>query len=108
MKTLRWVAVLALLAPVAAAAAEEGVPLPRGWIGTTSDWLRGLGIAFALLNLVLLAFAWRSLRPGEVTPTARGWLFVAVGLLLGGAVLADLRTMGHAARSGTDSRKVER
>ncbi len=82
MTALRRVAaLLALLAPVAAAAAEEGVPLPRGWIGTTSDWLRGLGITFALLNLVLLAFAWRSLRPGEVMPTARGWLFVAVGLV---------------------------
>ena len=35
-------------------------------------------------------------------------LFVIALILLGGAVLADLRTMGHAARSGTDSRKVER
>jgi hypothetical protein len=42
----------------------EGVPLPHGWIGTTSDWVRGLGIAFAILNLVLLGFAWRSLRSG--------------------------------------------
>jgi len=38
--------------------------LPRGWIGTTSQWRQDLGIAFALLNLVLLAFAWRSLRAG--------------------------------------------
>ena len=72
---------LAWLAPVAAWAAEEGVPLPHGWIGTTNDWLRGFGIAFAILNLVLLAFAWRSLRRGVVTPTARGWLLVGVGLL---------------------------
>jgi len=57
-----------------------GVPLPQGWIGTTSDWVRGFGIVFALLNLVLLFFAWRSLRRG-ITPTARGWLFVAVGLV---------------------------
>lgn len=59
----------------------EGVALPHGWIGTTSDWVRGFGIAFAILNLVLLVFAWRSLRHGEVTPTARGWLFVSVGLV---------------------------
>ena len=59
----------------------EGVPLPHGWIGTTSDWVHGFGIAFALLNLVLLPFAWRSLRAGAVTPTARGWLFVSVALV---------------------------
>jgi cytochrome c nitrite reductase small subunit len=70
-----------LLIPLVAAAAEEGVPLPRGWIGTTSEWLRGFGIAFALLNLILLYFAWRRLGPAGVTPTARGWLFVAVGLV---------------------------
>ena len=34
-----------------------------------------------LLGLVLLALAWRSLRTGAVTPTARGWLLVAVGLV---------------------------
>lgn len=74
-------AVLALLATAAVAVAEEGAPLPHGWLGTTSQWLRGLGIAFALLNLVLLGVAWRSLRLPPLTPTARGWLFVAVGLV---------------------------
>ncbi len=59
----------------------DGIPLPQGWIGTTSDWVRGFGIAFAILNLVLLFFAWRSLRAGAVTPTARGWLFVSVALV---------------------------
>ena len=59
----------------------DGVPLPHGWIGTTGDWVRGLGIAFVLLNLVLLVFAWRSLRGSGVSPSARGWLFVAVGLV---------------------------
>jgi cytochrome c nitrite reductase small subunit len=59
----------------------EEVPLPHGWIGTTSDWVHGFGIAFALLNLVLLVFAWRSLRTGTVTSTAHGWLFVSVGLV---------------------------
>jgi len=51
---------------------EAGAPLPHGWIGTTGDWLQGLGIAFALLHLPLLACAWRRLRPPGVTPTARG------------------------------------
>jgi nitrate/TMAO reductase-like tetraheme cytochrome c subunit len=72
---------LVLFGPTVAAAAGLEVPLPRGWIGTTSDWVRGMGIAFVILDLVLLAFAWRSLRGGVVTPTARGWLFVAVGLM---------------------------
>jgi nitrate/TMAO reductase-like tetraheme cytochrome c subunit len=63
------------------AAAQEGVPLPRGWIGTTSQWLQGLGIVFALLNIVLLAFAWGNLRTGTITATTRGWLFVSVGLV---------------------------
>jgi cytochrome c nitrite reductase small subunit len=67
---------------VVVAAEHPGVPLPHGWIGTTSQWVRGFGIAFVLLNLALIAFAWRSLLKGEaVTPTARGWLLVAVGLV---------------------------
>jgi hypothetical protein len=67
----RAAALFVLLVPVAAAAAES-VALPRGWIGTASDWLRGLGIAFTLLNLALPVFAWRSVRPATVAPTALG------------------------------------
>ena len=77
----RVAALAALLTSIASAAAGEGMPLPHGWIGTTGDWMRGFGIAFALLNLALLAFAWRSLGPAGVTPTVRGWLLVAVGLV---------------------------
>ena len=80
----RRLAIIALgstLHPVAAAATEITIPRPHGWIGTVNDWMVGLGIAFAVLGLVLLVFAWRSLRPGEVTSTARGWLLVAVGLV---------------------------
>jgi nitrate/TMAO reductase-like tetraheme cytochrome c subunit len=72
---------LVLLAPLAAVAAEDAVPLPRGWVGTTGQWLRGLGIVFVLFNLALLAVAWRTLRRSGLTPTARGWLLVAVGLV---------------------------
>jgi cytochrome c nitrite reductase small subunit len=74
-------ALLVVLLPVVALAAHEAVPLPRGWIGTTSDWVRGFGIGFTLLNLVMLACAWRSLRRLGLTATARGWLLVAVGLV---------------------------
>jgi cytochrome c nitrite reductase small subunit len=75
-------ALLALLVPAVVGAAEPGMPAPRGWIGTTSEWVRGFGIAFVLLNLVLLAFTWRRLRHREaVTPVARGWLLVSIGLV---------------------------
>ncbi len=78
-------AVLAGLAlsfvPAVALAVDEGVPLPHGWLGTASDWVKGLGIAFAILNLVLLALAWLSLTRVGVTPTTRGWMLVAVGLV---------------------------
>ena len=68
--------------PALVVAAEPGVPLPHGWIGTTSQWMRGFGIAFVLLNLALIALAWRSLLGREaVTPVVRGWLLVAVGLV---------------------------
>ena len=73
-------ALVALAAP-GAAAADEALPVPQGWIGTTSQWINGFGIAFAVLNLVLLWLAWRSLRGSRVTPTARGWILVAVGLV---------------------------
>ena len=71
----------ALVFPAAALAADEAVPLPHGWIGTTSEWLQGFGIAFALLNLVLLGLAWRSLTRAGITGTTRGWLLVAVALV---------------------------
>jgi len=76
----------------------DAVPLPHGWIGTTEDWVRGVGIAFVLLNLALLVFAWRSLgRPG-ITPTARGWLFVAVGLV---PLMVAFLSFAHGLESST-------
>lgn len=57
---------------VAGAAGDAGsalaLPRPRGWIGTSDDWARGLGIAFVALALVLLALAWRRLRRAGLTP----------------------------------------
>ena len=53
--------------------------MPRGWIETTSQWLQGLSIAFAPLNLVLLASSWPP--RWNVTGTAHVWLFVWVGLV---------------------------
>jgi nitrate/TMAO reductase-like tetraheme cytochrome c subunit len=73
------------------------VALPHGWIGTTADWVRGIGIIFVVLNLVLLVFAWRSLR-AAITPTARGWLFVAVGLV---PMMVAFLSFAHGLESST-------
>jgi len=70
-----------LLVLAGAAAADEGRAPPRLWIGTTEQWLQGLGIAFTVLDLILLAVAWRSLRVGTETRASRAWLLVAVGLV---------------------------
>ena len=45
-------------------AVQEGleVPPPHGWIGTTSEWIRGSGLVFGFLNLVLLVVVWRMLK----------------------------------------------
>ena len=90
-----------LLVPIAAAAADVGTPRPRGWIGTAGDWLRGMGIAFVILDLALLAVAWRSLRGGVVTPTTRGWLFVAVGLV---PVMVAVMSFSHGLEASTTVR----
>jgi nitrate/TMAO reductase-like tetraheme cytochrome c subunit len=89
----RRAAALALLGVPALAEAADDVmtvakdavvlPRPHGWIGTTGDWIHGLGIAFVLLSMVLLVFAWRSLRRSGLTGATRAWLFVAVGLVPG-------------------------
>jgi cytochrome c-type protein NapC len=52
-----------------------------GWTGTAADWARALGLAFALLDLALLAIAWLSLRRAGPAPAAKPLLFVAVVLL---------------------------
>jgi cytochrome c nitrite reductase small subunit len=52
-----------------------GVPQPKGWIGTTSQWVQGVGITFALFNLVLLVVLWRMLRVGGVTSVSKALLF---------------------------------
>lgn len=71
-----------LLAPLAAAAAEpNGVPRPRGWMGTETDWARGLGIAFAVLDLILLLSLWRSSRRAGITPGSKQLLPIAIVVL---------------------------
>ena len=47
-----------------AAVTDPARPPPHGWIGTADDWARGLGIAFVVLALVVLAVSWERLRRG--------------------------------------------
>lgn len=71
----------ALLAPGVAWAAESQVPLPQGWVGTTSQWLQGLGLALVVLSIGLLAWAWWRLRAARTPANMWGTLLVAVGLV---------------------------
>src|SRR6059036_2086321 len=56
----------ALLAAVAEP--DLALPPPHGWIGTADDWARGLGIAFVVLALAILAVSWGRLRRAGLTP----------------------------------------
>lgn len=57
---------------------DFGVPPPRGWIGTTSQWVQGVGIVFALFDLVLLTMIWRGLRRHGVTSASKALLLGAI------------------------------
>ncbi len=69
---------LAGAAPLLANPEDFGVPQPRGWVGTTSEWLRGGGLVMAVLNLVLLFWIWRSARKRGVTAASKAMLFGAI------------------------------
>ena len=87
-----------ILAFGAATVGEPGVPLPRGWIGTTSQWIQGLGVAFVVLNVILLLLAWRRLRAGDAPASMWGWLLVAVGLV---PIMVAFMTFAHGLESTT-------
>ena len=79
----RALSILLLIVP-AVAGAQTGrlvVPPPHGWIGTTDEWARGLGIAFAVLDLLILALAWRSVRRADGSPHSKELLFGGIAVL---------------------------
>jgi cytochrome c nitrite reductase small subunit len=61
-----WPSASTLLA--AGADPDLALPPPHGWIGTADDWARGLGIAFVVLALAILAVSWGRLRRAGLTP----------------------------------------
>ena len=78
---MRHALLAVLLSPAAALSADDGVPRPVGWIGTTEEWTQGLGIALALLTLAVLGAAWRRLRRGDSVRGAIGTLFFGLAVL---------------------------
>jgi len=78
----------AIVVPAAAFAAgtESVIPKPHGWVGTTEEWARGLGIGFAILDLLILVAAFRSHRRTGESPASKQLLFVAIAVLPVGVV----------------------
>jgi cytochrome c nitrite reductase small subunit len=72
------------------------MPLPHGWIGTTSQWIQGFGIALALLNVILLLVVWFRLRATGAASSMWGWLLVAVGLV---PIMVGFMTFAHGLES---------
>jgi nitrate/TMAO reductase-like tetraheme cytochrome c subunit len=60
---------------------ETAIPAPKGWIGTTTEWARGLGLAFAVLNLLLLFYLWGVARRSGLTSMGKQLMFISVAVL---------------------------
>ena len=69
---------MASASPLAAGPLDFGVPPPQGWIGTTHQWIQGIGLVLAVVNLVVLFVIWRMLRRKRVTTLSKALLFGAV------------------------------
>jgi cytochrome c nitrite reductase small subunit len=74
------VAVLTAAAALGADPSDFGVPPPHGWIGTTSEWIRGVGLVLAILDIALVVFIWQWVRRRGITTASKA-------LLLGGIVV---------------------
>ena len=64
-----------------AAGLETSAPRPHGWIGTVQDWAQGLGIAFCVLDLLLIASVVRSIRRSGLTASSKELMFLSVGVV---------------------------
>ena len=60
---------------------DFGVPPPHGWIGTTSEWIRGIGLILAILDIALVAFIWSWVRRKGITSASKALLLGAIVVL---------------------------
>lgn len=72
---------LATAATGLGAATRVALPRPEGWIGTTTQWTVGLGLALGVLDLTILFVAWRGLRRDGFTGPVKGLLFFGLAVL---------------------------
>lgn len=72
---------LAIFGPAVLAGLENEIARPHGWVGTVQDWAQGLGIAFCILDLVLILSVARSIRRSGLTSTSKQMMFLSVGIL---------------------------
>jgi len=70
-----------LTALAIAAAENDALPVPHGWIGTTDQWARGLGIASALLAAGLLLMAWSRMRRADLSAIRKELLVLPLVVL---------------------------
>jgi len=81
-RAIRLLTSLLATSSAGAAAAEGDIALrPHGWVGTTDDWARGLGIAFVFLAAVILVLAWRRVRETGLTPRIKELLILPLVVL---------------------------
>ncbi|HKF43427.1 MAG TPA: NapC/NirT family cytochrome c [Thermoanaerobaculia bacterium] len=73
-------AVLLFALAVVAVGAEE-FPRPKGWIGNVDEWAHALAIGFCVLNLILLATTFRSVRRNGLTSAGKQLMFLSVGVV---------------------------
>ena len=92
MKPRRLALLLALVAsPILADPRDFGVPEPHGWIGTTSQWIQGIGLVLAVLDLLLLIAIGRAVKRRGLTTTSKALLFGGIVILP--AMVAFLATV---------------
>src|SRR5262245_37859423 len=75
------VAVLWAAAALGAGPSDFGVPPPHGWIGTTDDWMRGIGLVLAVLDVALILFLWGMVRRRGLTAASKTLILGAIVVL---------------------------
>ena len=81
MRATLLAGVLGIGSTASVAVAQDAVPRPTGWIGTMDQWSQGLGIALAVLNLLVLFIAWRRIKRIGTIDGVEGALFFGLAVL---------------------------